>query len=478
MTPNRSLELSVRIRDTMRSDILQFIEPVFPVDAVRAFDSTGDTNRRDRVYNRENTLLTMVVTALQEDRSLQNSVDIFQEIFHRNRETILQNEAAAAREAIIEEQNAVAGGKRRRGRPCTKAKSSIPISKIKEISSNTAAFSKARNRLEQGLIDRAFAASTDFSALDCVERWHERLVFNTDGTYFQMQDTAGVPEKYRVQKSSDGTTQGYPQGLLQVLTQHGTGFISSYRIGGRSQSELDILCDMLDDIPANSLLLADDLYNCYALFSLFLDRHIDIIVPDKKGRPYRVLKKIASGDEIVEISKPQHKVRPLVPNQFLPPKITLRRISYRDPQHPEETRVILTTIFDESIGRDEFIHKFSTRWDVEITIREIKTIMGINIARSKSEEMVFREIGVALLAYNLVRKIVAQSAEQTPFSPETDLFQKLHSTYSHTLVDRKGRVYSRWSPGRPPRHHLQTQVAPYPQSTRQALPKENQSWSI
>jgi hypothetical protein len=117
--------------------------------------------------------------------------------------------------------------------------------------------------------------------------------------------------------------------------------------------------------------------------------------------------------------------------------------------------VLLTTILDKNIERQEFIHKFNTRWDVEITIREVKTLMGINIARSKSEEMVFREIGVALLAYNLVRTIVAQSVESTPFSPKTDLFQELYSTYSNPLVDRKGRVYSRWSPGRPARNNVQ-----------------------
>lgn len=455
----------------MHKDILQFIEPVFPTEAVRSFERSGTINRRNRVYTEENTLLTMVVAALHEDRSLQNSVNIFQEIFHRNCEAIVRNEAAAA--PTTTEQSAVVEHTRGRGRPRSKTTPSIPISMSKEISSNTAAFSKARNRLEQGLIDRVFAASTDFPALNCVQNWHGRLVINTDGTYFQMQDTAAIPEKYRVQKNSDGTTQGYPQGLLQVLTQHGTGFICSYRIGGRSQSELDILCDMLDDIPKNSLLLADDLYNCYALFCLLPDRHIDIIVPDKKERPYRVLKSIAPGDEIVEISKPHHPIRPLIPHQPLPPRITLRRISYRAPEHPEETRAILTTIFDESIERTEFIHKFSTRWDVEITIREIKTIMGIHIARSKSEEMVFREMGVALLAYNLVRTIIAQGAEQSPFPPETDLFQKLYSTYTPALVDRKGRVYSRWSPGRPPHHNQQTQKALYSSSARQTVPKEN-----
>jgi len=327
------------------------------------------------------------------------------------------------------------------------------------------------------LIDEVFAASADSTGMPCVKQWYGRTIYNTDGTFFQMQDAPEIPQKYRVQKNADGTTQGYPQGLLQVLTQHGTGFMSSYRIAGRNQSELDVFCTMIQHIPTKSLLLADDFYNCYALFSLLRDHHIDVIVPDKKDRNYRVVKQIAPGDEIIEIV-PHTKVRSLMPDQQMPKKLLLRRITYRDLEHPEDQRILLTTILDESIERVEFIHQYTTRWDVEITIREIKTLMGINIARAKSEEMVYREIAVALLAYNLVRKIVAQSASQTPFSPQTDFFEKLHSTYSNTLVDRKGRVYSRWSPGRPPAHHYQAQRSCDTPTTRKTLPASNKSRSI
>lgn len=475
MTPNRSLELSIRIKDIMRQNILQCIDPVFPFDAVRSYESKSNIRHRDRVFNHESTLLTMVITALKEDRSLQNSVRIFQEIFHKNREATLQT---ALKTQSDQKQNIISSSnKSTANQQLSKANIRIPISKFKDLSANTAAFSKARERVEQGLIDTVFKASTDSSDLDCVQKWHNRFVFNTDGTYFQMQDTPGIPEKYRVQKNSDGTMQGYPQGLLQVLTQHGTGFISNYRIFGRSQSELDAIVEMLD-LPEQSLILADDYYNCYALFCLLIDRGIDVIVPDKKERPYRVVKRIAPGDEIVEISKSHHKIRLLVEDQVLPPTIMLRRISYKDPEHPEEQRTLLTTIFDETIERQEFIHKFHTRWDIEISIREIKTVMGISIARSKTEQMVFREIGVALLAYNLVRKIVAKSASQTPFSPETDIFQKLYSTYTPSLVDRKGRVYSRWSPGRPPSDHLQTKGESNSVSTRQDVSKENKNGCI
>ncbi|MCK5027366.1 MAG: IS4 family transposase [Candidatus Pacebacteria bacterium] len=474
MTPNKSLELSVRLKEVMRKDILQCIEPVFPGDVVSEYKFDNKIQRRNRVFTCENTLLTMVITALYEDKSLQNSVDIFSEIFDKGRDCAKKTVEDENRKILQE--NSQTDTKRKIGRPRTK-EIKLPISQTKEISSNTAAFSKARGRIEQDLIDSVFYASADFTDMDCARKWHDRLVFNTDGTYFQMQDTLKIPDKYRTQKNADGTLQGYPQGLLQVLTQQGTGFLSSYRVAGRNESELAVICDMLNDIPKGSLVLGDDLYNCFAFFSLIKDYDLDIIVPEKKGRKYRVVKEIASGDQIVELIK-NHNAKPLVEGQVLAEKMLLRRISYRDPDHPDETRVLMTTIFDESIERQEFIHEYSTRWDVEITIREIKTIMGINIARAKSEEMVYREMGVALLAYNLIRKVVALSAEQVPFSPERDLFYELYSTDTTQLVDRKGRVYSRWSPGRPPSYNSQVEKTTHTSKTRKELSKKNKSGSI
>ena len=126
----------------------------------------------------------------------------------------------------------------------------------------------------------------------------------------------------------------------------------------------------------------------------------------------------------------------------------MRRISYASFEDENKEWVLYTTITNEKIKKEEIILKYAVRWDIEITIREIKTIMGINIARSKTEDMVLKEITIALTAYNMIRKIIAKSVEQTDFSPQSYFLQKCFETDQGLLVDRKGRVYQRWSPGR------------------------------
>jgi hypothetical protein len=472
MTPNPSAGLSYRIQELMRRDVLQFIEPLFPVDAIHSYVSKSAMKRRDRVFNMENTFLTMVVTAIQEDKSLQNAVNIFQEVFHPSQQESLC-QAAKEQQQL---QAACSQVTRRPGRPRL-FKVKVAVSKTKPISQNTGAYSRARDRVEQGLINSVYAATTQAQGLDCVKPWHGRIVYNTDGTYFQMQDSPKIPDKYRAQKNGNGTLQGYPQGLLQVLTQHGSGFIADYRIAARTDSELKQMAQMSESIGPKSLVLADDLYNCYAMISLCIQRGIDMIVPDKKDRNFEVIRAIAPGDDIVRINKPA-VIKPLVTGQILPPYLTLRRITYTDTLDTEVKHVLLTTILDETIEKTEIVTKYSGRWDVEITIREVKTLMGMNIARTQSEDMVFKEMGVAITAYNLLRRIIAESTKETAFPPETDFFQELLTHSTLTLVDRKGRVYSRWAPGRPPHSTNKGHQAHNSIPTRAALPEKNQSGKV
>ena len=162
-----------------------------------------------------------------------------------------------------------------------------------------------------------------------------------------------------------------------------------------------------------------------------------------------MISKIADGDEIVELPKTS---RPdwLSKQEWseIDKSIIMRRISYPSPVDETKEWVLYTSITDDKIKKEEIILKYATRWDIEITIREIKTLIGINIARSKTEEMVFKEITVALTAYNMVRKIIAKSVNETDFSPKGNFIQKCFEINQELLIDKKGRVYQRWSSGR------------------------------
>ena len=85
--------------------------------------------------------------------------------------------------------------------------------------------------------------------------------------------------------------------------------------------------------------------------------------------------------------------------------------------------VLYTTILDESITKEEIILKYFTRWDIEITIREVKTIMDISVLRGKTDDTVQKEIASAFIAYNLIRKLFRSPQKGTVFPPKKISFK-------------------------------------------------------
>ncbi|MDR2361558.1 MAG: transposase, partial [Prevotellaceae bacterium] len=133
----------------------------------------------------------------------------------------------------------------------------------------------------------------------------------------------------------------------------------------------------------------------------------------------------------------------------LPKDMLLRRISYKYPtKEGMETAVLYTTLLSERIEKTEIILKYTTRWDIEICIREVKTLMDINVLRAKTSDMLEKELAAALIAYNLVRHLIYRAAQKGDFPSKKNIFRQC-SPFNHPiLLDRKGRVFHHWSPGR------------------------------
>ncbi len=49
---------------------------------------------------------------------------------------------------------------------------------------------------------------------------------------------------------------------------------------------------------------------------------------------------------------------------------------------------------------------YEARWDVELDLKHIKTTLGMDVLRSKTPEMVRKEIYTYLLAKNLLRTVM------------------------------------------------------------------------
>ncbi len=437
MKMNRSLGVSTEIQRQLKANRLGMLNSVYP----KGFSCKEPDNSRSRVFTVYNTLQTMVVTATMQDKTLKNSVNMHY-ISHQKERMI---EECDLKEKIAKEKKEDSAKSPTAGRPKL-YKEKLPKSKQSDISLNTAAYSKARKRVPLELANELFQKSITRNANNGYSHFNGYRVFMGDGTYVQMQDTEELRDKYAV-KSNGVESEGYPQGLLEVITERGTGQVFSYGLSSRHTSELELFYDMLDELPGQSILLVDDLYNTYEMFSKLESNNVKIVVPGKRKRNYSVVKIIDDGDELVTIKKPGDRPRWLPENAIaLPEEIMLRRLQCISPEG--KSYILYTTVFDEDITKDEIVNLYFSRWDIEISIREVKTIMDINILRSKSELMIKKELAVSMAAYNLIRQIIYNGIRDMPFSPKEDFFQKLYSLNKDVFIDKKGRVYNQWSTGR------------------------------
>jgi hypothetical protein len=440
MTDNNSLRLSIMFREQLSGNLFPAFKEEFPEEKVNEYVSKQMSSCREKVYTPINTIYTMLLSSVQEDKSYQQATNLFSSVHESQSKKWIEEE-----QKMLEAERITDSGKGvKKGRPKL-YKSKLQKSKLKPLSSSPVAYNNARKRLPLALINEVFETTTHWGALE-KEIWYGFRTHIADGSYLQLQDIESIREVFPSVESNGK----YPQALLQVMVRQGGGQIVRYALASRRESELKLVIPMIKELKQNDLLLADDLYNTYYNFCLILQQQAQIIVPGKRERNYTVVEKIAEGDEIVEIKK---TVRPRYVSReewdTLPGKIRLRRISYRYPtQNGMADSILYTTLLNPKIGKTDIVLKYATRWDVEISIREIKTLMDINVLRSKSPEMIAKELAIALTAYNMVRKIIAKSAERAAFSPETNIFQKCPSFNRSVLLDSKGRVFHHWSSGR------------------------------
>ena len=438
MKLNRSMAISSKIQECKMGNIIGLLEHEFPSAVLR--DHAENLQGRNRVFTLDNTLLTMVLTSIQKDKTLKNSVDLFYMIHQQYKQQTLNELKLQAQKQREEDQ---LDTEKKAGRP-KKYNVQLPKSLENDISLNTAAYSKARERIPIKLVQELFNASRMQKGETSYTHWHGYRVLIGDGTYLQMQDTESIRKEYEVKHNGIGS-EGYPQGLLEVIIERGTGQLYTFKLSNRHVSELALFYEMIDELPPKSLLLLDDLYNCYEIISKCKNKQVEIVMPAKRERNHELIEVLAEGDEIIRIKTPKNRSKWLEKNEksnnFL-----LRRIKCESPDGKEY--LLHTTLLDKKIKKEEIQLLYLTRWDIEISIREVKTIMDVNILRSKTPDMALKELTVSLATYNLIRRIIYASTKDLPFSPKEDFIYQFYTLNTDILIDKKGRVYNRWSTGR------------------------------
>ncbi len=108
-----------------------------------------------------------------------------------------------------------------------------------------------------------------------------------------------------------------------------------------------------------------------------------------------------------------------------PKQLVMRQVTVdvRDKNNRVKQFKVVTTILHGSIDGQQIGDLYERRWDGEVDLRSIKSTIQMDILRCKTPEMVHKEIWTHLLAYNLLRTVMAIAAHENDIEPRQVSFK-------------------------------------------------------
>jgi hypothetical protein len=281
----------------------------------------------------------------------------------------------------------------------------------KPSSSNNGPYCDARKRLPLGLLSRMGreigARLTQQQPVDWL--WQGRQIKLVDGTTVSMPDTpenqAAFPQNRQQQSGL-----GFPVARLVAVISLSCGAVLEWVTSaceGKMTGETALLWGLSSHFKRGDVVIADRYYAGYFMIALMVSLGVDVIVRQHQTRTtdFRRGQRLGKRDHIVRWVRPKRP--PWMDDatyQTMPDTLTIR-----------ETRTsewtLATTLLDPAVAtKGELFELYSLRWQVELDLRSIKDVMKMSVLRCKHPEMVRKEIAAHLVAYNLVRAVMAQSA--------------------------------------------------------------------
>ncbi len=147
---------------------------------------------------------------------------------------------------------------------------------------------------------------------------------------------------------------------------------------------------------------------------------------------FRCGKRLGRQDHIVRWFKPT-SIRSLDWSTYksLPEYVTVRETKIRVTQPGFRTKaiVVVTTLLDpQQTTQEDLATLYRARWNNELDLRSIKSTLQMDELRCKTPELVRKEIWMHILAYNLIRTIIAQAAATHGLLPRSVSFKGASQT--------------------------------------------------
>lgn len=300
-------------------------------------------------------------------------------------------------------------------------------------SPKTDPYCKARQRLPEELVaDLARQSGHDLHhQVRSTKLLNDRPIKIADGTTVSMPDTLANQKCYP-QQPGQKPGIGFPIMRLVGLISLSCGAVLSVamaRYSGKRTGETSLLRKLFDHLEAGDVLLTDAMFANYWTIAMALARGVDLLShhDGRRSIDFRKGNRLGRYDHIVVWHKPQKpKWMSKRLYQRLPETLSIRELKVEIHQKGFRSQHLLltTTLLDAQLYRkEELALVYRCRWHAELDLRSIKQVMQMDVLRCKTPAMVRKEIWMHLLAYNLIRTLMAEAALAADLNPRDISFK-------------------------------------------------------
>lgn len=303
-------------------------------------------------------------------------------------------------------------------RSCQKAVNDAAVQRwsggLPQCSTHTGGYCHARQRLPMDMVStltrhtgRLMAAHTP--AAWC---WQGRPVRLVDGTTVTMPDTPANQATYP-QPRSQKPGLGFPLCRLVGILCLSSGAVLNAAIGayrGKGGDEQTLLRSLLDTLETGDVLLGDAFFATYFLLCQLTEKGVDAVFEQHGSRQrctdFRRGVRLGARDHLIVLNKPKSKPdwMPQADYEQAPDTLTVRELRVHG------KTLVTTLLCPKQTPKAALGPLYKSRWHVELDLRAIKTTLGMETLSCKTPAMAQKEIWVYLLAYNLIRLMMAQAA--------------------------------------------------------------------
>ena len=286
-------------------------------------------------------------------------------------------------------------------------------------SADTSGYCQARARLDERVLQQigTQVAEQLERQVTTQQLWLGRRVKIVDGTGLSMPDTAANQLQWP-QNSNQKPGCGFPQLKVVGLFCLQSGALLQVAQDDKHHHEIILARRLWHLLQPNEILLADRGFCSYLDIAQLLGRGVDCVMRLHQGRgkqDFRRGRRLAQNDRIVVWQKPAQRPPHCSKEEYdqLPKTLTLRILRFKItvPGFRSKEVTLATTLLDAKLYPAQELEKlYFRRWNVELHFRQIKTMLGMDVLRCLTPEMVLKELAMHRIAYNLIRAVMQRAA--------------------------------------------------------------------